>query len=289
MTDYYATLGVDRNATPDDIKKAYRKLASKHHPDKGGTTEQFQAIQVAYDTLSDPDKKAEYDNPNPFHGGGSRRQSHSHHGPFGADDDIQDILREMMGGRGFEFNFGGHRRQQRVNRSVRLEMVVNLTDTLTEQKKTIEVGLPSGKKELVSVTIPAGVRGGEQVVYRGLGDDTHKDLPRGDIIIVLGVQNDTKFQIDGLDLYEAVHVNCLEAIVGGVTTVTTIDGKTLELKIPRGSQHGTKLSIPSQGLVAKGGHGRGRHIVILDLKVPTDLTDEQLDVIRSTLLSKGGT
>ena len=130
MTDYYSTLGVDRNASLDDIKKAYRKLASKYHPDKGGDTAKFQEIQAAYDTLSDDNKRQQYDMERNGFGNGVKFQFHDF---GGGHPDISEIFRNFGFGTGGPFEF--HRPQQRRNKDLRIEIPIDLASTLQEQTK----------------------------------------------------------------------------------------------------------------------------------------------------------
>ena len=146
--DHYETLGVQRDAGEKDIKKAYRKLASKHHPDKGGDQEEFKKIQKAYETLSDPQKKAEYDNPNPFGG----------QNPFGGNP-FEDIFGDI---------FGQRRQPQRPPRPMyRTQLNVTLRQAYTGSQQTLELNTPQGKK-VINVTIPKGVQSGQQTKYDNL-------------------------------------------------------------------------------------------------------------------------
>ena len=152
MTDYYQTLGVERNASPDDIKKAYRKLANKHHPDKGGDQAKFKDISVAYDTLGDPQKKAEYDM------GGSNPHINMRTGNF---QDFADIFGfNFGGGGGHPFNdiFGQpHRGGMRRNKDLNIQCQVALKDSFVGKQLEANYRLPSGRNQNVVINIPAGM------------------------------------------------------------------------------------------------------------------------------------
>lgn len=271
---YYEILGITKEASADEIKKAYRKLASVHHPDKGGDTTKFQEIQVAYDTLSDPTKKQQYD----MQLSGTRHQHHSFN-----DLDIDEVLRTF----GFSFDMGSPfgRQQPRRNRDLRIEIPVTLESTLADQTKIIQIKTAAGTNTPVEVKIPRGVIGETTVKYSGLGDDLFTTLPRGDLYVHFNVQNADNFQANGLDLYTKVNVNCLLSIVGGKVTVIGLDNKQFELTLPKGTQAGMKFRIPQNGLYQLNSTVRGDLYVEIALTVPTDLTEEHLASIQSIINS----
>lgn len=268
---HYETLGISKTATADEIKKAYRKLASQHHPDKGGDKTKFQEIQKAYDTLGDDSKRQQYDM------GGNNdgfREFHFNHG------NIDDIFRS--------FGFGGdpfaqHRQQQRRNRDLRIEIPIPLVSTLEEQTKTIQVSTTNGEKSNLEVKIPRGITSGTQIKYSGLGDNLFNTLPRGDLYVQFNVHNAENFVINNVDLYTKTNVNCLLAVIGGTVNVTGLDGKVFELTLPAGTQPGLKYRIPQQGLYMMNTEARGDLYVELALTVPQDLSADQIDSIKSII------
>jgi len=284
MTTHYETLGVAESASPEEIKKAYRRLASKHHPDKGGDNAQFQNIQVAYDTLSDPERRQRYDHECKFGAGGPGGVHFQWHHNGAGGPDISDIFRQFGfgGGNPFEHHFAQHRQQQpRRNKDLRVEIPVTLSSTLTEEKKTISVQTTNGERTTVEVTIPRGISNGTSIKYPELGDNLFNTIPRGDLYVHISVQNDRGFIPNGIDLYTQINVNCLLAITGGEVTVNGIDNKTFKLNIPAGTQPGTKFRLSDQGLYQLNSEQRGNLFVEVVITVPRNLSPEQIETIRS--------
>jgi DnaJ-class molecular chaperone len=284
MTTHYDTLGVSKTATQAEIKKAYRKLAGQHHPDKGGDNETFAKINQANDILSNEQKRAQYDAElaGPRFGGfrqqGGDGNVHFRWGAGGDNVDISDILNSMRR------QFGGYGRQQEqrreVNRDIRIHIGLEAASTLAEQKRTLNIKMPNGKEEAVEITIPRGVPDGGTIRYSGLGDNSIATALRGDLYVLYSVTLPDGYQADGIDIYTEVIVNCLEAMIGCEREVTSLDGKVFSVKIPAGTQTGTKFAIADQGLYAPNHPGRGRLIVFVDIFILKDLTDDQLDKLR---------
>ena len=280
--NYYELLGVGDKATADEIKRAYRKLASQHHPDKGGDKTKFQEIQRAYDTLSDNNKRQQYDMQRNGFGGGDENVIFRWHSGGANHPDINEIFRN------FGFGFGGdpfaqHRQQQRRNKDLRVEIPLPLVTTLEEQSKTISVQTTNGHRETVEVTIPRGVTTGTQIKYAGLGDNLFNTLPRGDLYVQFTVHPAHGYVANGIDLHHRVSVNCLLALAGGDVTVPGIDGKTFLLTLPAGTQPGMKFRLPEQGLYELNSDRRGDLYVEVALHVPQNLTAEQLEIVRSLI------
>lgn len=268
--DHYSTLGVNKDATPDEIKKAYRKLASQHHPDKGGDVARFQEIEQAYRVLSDPAQRSEYDNPQ------QHTQFHWNAGNF-EHGDLNDIFRQ------FGFGFSGspfQRQQPKRNKDLRINIDLPLVTTLENQQKTVSVQTTNGHRETIQVNIPRGVTTGTQIKYASLGDNLFNTLPRGDLYVHFTVHNADGFVANGVDLYTQHRVNCLLAITGGTTVVNSLDGKQFILNIPQGTQPGTKFRLPQQGLFQLNSPQRGALFVQVDLFVPESLTEEQIEIIK---------
>jgi curved DNA-binding protein len=278
---YYEILGIAKEASADEIKRAYRKLASQHHPDKGGDKNKFQEIEQAYRTLSDDVSRQQYDMQlNGFGGQGFRspgvQEFHFHTG------DINDIFRSFGFGNGDPF--GQFRQQhQRRNKDLRIEIGITLASTLEEQTKNIIVKTTTGEQSPLEIKIPRGITHGTNIKYSGLGDNLFNTLPRGDLYIQFNIHHADNFIVNGVDLYTGSVVNCLLAITGGKITVTGIDGKLFELTVPPGCQHGTKFRIPKQGLYELNSNHRGDLYVEIGISIPQNLMPEQLESIQAIL------
>jgi molecular chaperone DnaJ len=269
MTDYYSTLGVARNATPDDIKKAYRRLAGIHHPDKGGDTAMFQKVQEAYETLSDPEKKQQYDNPNPFgqgmHGG--------FHGGFPGGFsfhtqgfDINDIFGQMFGHRG-----GGFKPQPP---SYRTTIFVSLEQVYNGGEQMLQFQSISGN-QTVKIQIPRGVEDGATLRYDNLIKDSI-------LIAEFRIHQHHKFQRMGQNLQSVQEVSIFDLIVGGSFEFDTISGKKVEVTIPPKSQPGNILRLSGEGL--PNNNGFGDQMILLKPTIP-DIIDSR--IIDSINLYKG--
>lgn len=267
MSDLYSTLGVDRSASSEEIKKAYRRLASKHHPDKGGDTATFQKIQAAYDTLSDSEKRSYYDT---F---GTTEPPKSNYG--NRQQDLDDIFAQFFG----QFrDHGTDRRRYRsrkFNQNVRARIQVTLEECLADINKVIELGMPDGSKQMLTVDIPRGLSNNITLTYPGKGDKTYPDVPPGDLEVVVEIQQHPQFQNNGVDLISTVHVDCITAMLGGKAKFLTLEGKEYELDIPSGTQSLSRFRVKGKGLYVMHRETRGDLYITVDVFVPTNLTDEQ--------------
>jgi len=276
---HYATLGINETADANEIKRAYRKLASQHHPDKGGDTARFQEIEAAYRVLSDPAQREQYDHQRQNPGGGFRFTVNGQD-MQGMPGGMDDILRNF----GFNFPgghpFGGMHQQPRRNKDLRIDIPVTLASTLEDQKKTVSVQTTNGSRENVEIVIPRGAQGGTQIKYPGLGDNFFATLPRGDLYVQVFMQPHAPFEVHGLDVVTTVHVDCLTAVIGGEVTVEGIDGSKFVLALTAGTQPNTTLRIRDHGVWQIHGSTRGNLHVKIAITVPRNLTEEQLQTIR---------
>ena len=254
MQDYYQTLGVNENASSDEIKKSYRTLASKHHPDKGGDTAKFQEIQAAYDILSDPKKRAEYDHQrnNP----GVNEFIFTHGDPF-------EHLRSIFGFSGGDFF---NRTQQRKNRNLKISLILSLAETLEEISKFVEI-VRGSQKQTVKLDLPPGVQHGQIFKYSGLGDNS-LPLPPGDLLVEINITPDYRFRIDNFDIITHVKINCFDAILGCEALVPSIKGNDLTFNVAPGTNPGAKYKLKGQGLRVTNSNLRGDLIAIIDVDIP---------------------
>jgi DnaJ-class molecular chaperone len=258
MTDYYAALGVPKTATADDIKKAFRKLASQHHPDKGGDTQKFQAIQEAYATLGDEQKRAEYDNPRPQFSG-----FHGH--PGGVN--INDIFGQMFGQQFAQ----QHQHPRRSH--VRMTLWISLLDVATGGRRTVSLGTQSGVSA-VEIEIPLGIADGDNVQYEGIG-------PGGsDLVVQFRISPDRTWQREGLNLTQEVRIDIWNLILGGQLTIDTLTGKTLSTTVPARTQPGTMLRLKGQGLKDRAGR-TGDILVRVQTFLPDQIAPEIIAAIQT--------
>lgn len=294
MEDYYKILGVSESASADEIKSAYRKLASKHHPDKGGVTETFQGIQAAYDTLSDPAKREKYDKNRKY--GSSYTYQKSPFQDFkdpwanwgqADDSNFDDFLDALMRAKFREREYQDKKYQQsRKNKDITIELKVPLKDTLEAHNKILTLRTHAVNDEVVTISVPRGVRDGEVIRYQGLGDNFFKSLPRGDLSVTFRLILPNGVQVDKENLTKAIDIDCLHAIIGCEKQFEAIDGKTYALTIPPGTQPGTKFKVTGQGLYGRNTSTRGDLYLIANITVPTNLTAEQVEIIRRAVTTQ---
>jgi DnaJ-class molecular chaperone len=256
MKKPHEILGVNANASPDEIKKAFKKLAMIHHPDKGGDPEKFKEINAAYQTLTNPQPE----NTNNFRG----------------DFNFNDIFsgtafEEVLRNNGFSF-----RRQYR-NHQLRANVLINLVDVYYGCDKNITIRTATGKEKIVSCRIPAGIEHGQVIKYSGIGDDSIAEAPPGDLLVVVQIQQHPVYSRipNSLHLVMDKTIGVFDAILGTRITVNTIDNKALSVNIARGTQQGTKIKLAGMGLRDEN-NNTGDLFVIIGLDVPNNLSEEQL-------------
>jgi curved DNA-binding protein len=282
MTDAYKILGVARDATEDQIKKAYRSMASKHHPDKGGDTAKFQEVSSAYETLSDPNKRHIHDNPQQYNRG-ARSGPDNFEFSFntGGGPNVDDIFSQFFSQRGGGAPFQQyHQPQQRRNKDLRINIVITLADTLTEHKKTVSVTSTNQDKFNVEVAIPRGIANGTTIKYSQLGDNFFESLTRGDLYVIITVIEDSRFEIHGINLVANLEITSIEAMTGTEKEVNGIDGSTFLIKIPVGCQFGTKFGLQGKGLYQMNTQHRGDLIINTIINTPV-LTAAQLEILKT--------
>ena len=265
--DYYSTLGVNKGANAEEIKKAYRGLAMKHHPDRGGDQAQFQKIQEAYATLSDDQKRQEYDF-GQQHPGGNQFHFHTGNNPFG------DVFGNMFNGGGFGGPFG-FRQGRPQNPTVSITIEITLEEAFTGKTLDAEIQLSNGKKKLINVEIPAGVDTNSQIRYQAMGEDNIPGIQPGDLIINIRVRPHSIFKRENNNLIFEKSLSVWDAILGTDVTFHTLDGRQLSVTVPPGSQPETMMMCKNEGMRDVHSGQRGNLYVKLKIQVPKNLTDAQ--------------
>ena len=268
--DYYSTLGINRNASQEEIKKAYKKMSMQHHPDRtGGDDSKFKEINEAYQTLNDPKKKQMYDQ----FGTADPRQHQYRSEDFNFEFDGNPF----MGGMDdiFASFFGNGARRSRSNRPIQVAVDVSLEDVLTGKQIGMEIQLLSGRTKVVTVDIPAGVEHGQQIRYAGIGDDSNRQARPGDVILHIRVLNHPVYERAGDNIVCNNQVDVFDLMIGGKTTIRTLEGRTLDINIPAGTQPDTVLSCKGEGLPNVRTKRKGNLLIRIKAKIPRSLTKEQ--------------
>ena len=274
MKNYYDILGVDEKATSADITRAFKELAKQHHPDRGGDKDRFQEISEAHDTLKNSQKRHDYDTMRKF--GGTRQGGGEH--PFFNEDIFGDFF-SGFGNEGFTFNFTGRngderifrnvRNQPRGNRNVQVRMAISIKEAMMNSEKTINYKLPSGRDEFATVKIPAGVQHGVTFKFSGMGDDSIRNMPRGDLMVVMSVLDSDGYTRKVNDLYTDKTIDCFQAVRGHEFNLKTLDDKIIKVKVPAGTQPGTLLTLKGLGMpVHKTLNIRGNLYVKIHILIP---------------------
>jgi curved DNA-binding protein len=294
-TDYYKELGVNRNASGDEIKKAYRKLAMKYHPDhtKGdkAAEEKFKKISEAYAVLSDKEKKKQYDT----YGSTDFHQRFSQEDIFKGFD-FSSIFEDLgFGGRGFSF-MGGRGGGQRFSfggspfgagagpqpaakgSDLVYELPLTLREVASGTSKTVSFQ-HGGRSEQLTVKIPKGMITGKKLRIPGKGESSPYGGPAGDLFIKSKVVADQVFSNDGYDLHIIKEIRLTDALLGTTISVPTLEGKELSLRIPPGTRHKTKMRLGGKGLPAMKGSQRGNLYVTIHMEIPSQLTAKQKELV----------
>lgn len=300
--DYYKTLGVPRDADADTIKKAFRKLARKHHPDAGGDEAKFKEINEAYEVLSDEKKRKLYDqygtaneNQIPFGGGAWQGQGGnpfggSGFGGFGSWADILESIRNGEGAFGTEWNFGGQGQTYHAQPKPQKGADKNVTMTVTFDEafkgceKKVRIGKAgTNEKETLSIKIPAGAVEGGRVRLKGKVALGIQGGPAGDLLVNIHIADHPLFKRDKADVLMDVPITFAEAALGTQIVVPTPEGKKVSIKVPAGCESGTVLKVKGKGAprLGKGATGTGDLLLTLHVAVPKTLNDKQKEALEA--------
>jgi DnaJ-class molecular chaperone len=292
MKDYYKTLGIDKGASKDDIKKAFRKLAHEHHPDKNkgnaDAEKKFKEASEAYSTLSDDNKRSQYDRfgsaggPQGFNsgqGGGAQGfggfdfSQFTQGGSFtqgGVEFDIGDIFSEFFG--------GGGQRRARKGRSITVDVEISFKESIFGAEKDLAVN-----KEKLTIKIPPGIESGQGLRVGGKGEEGEGG--RGDLIVRIWVKEHAHFRKEAFNLVMELDLKLTLALAGGSMMIETLDGP-IELKIPVGTSHGEILRIKGKGVpyeqtgnIFGTGGRRGDLLVVTHVSMPKKLSKAALQAI----------
>ena len=284
--DYYEVLGVSRDASKRDIKKAYKRLAMKYHPDKNSgdatSEEKFKEVKEAYETLTDTEKRRQFDD---F--GHQAPENRGYGGQRGhASGGFEDIFGGAFGQRGGGFSGGGFDdifSQARAGRSrpqkgqdQEFTFTIDFVDAVQGAKKTVELPI-NGEKKKISVNIPAGIKDGEKIRYAGKGNAGVNGGPAGDLLLTISSRPHAFLERDGNNLICNIKVDMVTAALGGESEVKVLDSQ-FKLKIPAGTQTGRKFKMTGKGITNRKGE-TGDLLIKAQVETPTNLSSKQKELL----------
>ncbi|MDP2651081.1 MAG: DnaJ C-terminal domain-containing protein [bacterium] len=282
MKDYYKILGVNKEASQEEIKKAFRKLAHAYHPDKkGGDEAKFKEASEAYAVLSDQKKRSQYDSMGSMGGfgaGGFQGQGGFNASDFGFDfsnfsgagfdaGDLGDILSSIFGGR-----------RVRRGRDIAVDIELSFQESIFGAERKVVINSKLVKQKEVTIKVPPGIDDGQMVRLSGMGETLEGGVP-GDLYVKVHVRRHPYLRKDGFNLVMDLEVKLSEALLGAERTIHTLDGE-ITLKIPASTKHGTILRVKNKGvphdsMSARQSGGRGDLYVRILVQIPDKLTREQ--------------
>lgn len=309
--DYYEVLGIRKSASDAEIKKAYRKMAKKYHPDMNKDNPQaeelFKEVTEAYNVLSDKEKRKLYDQfghaafeegaeQDSTYGAGEAGGSFHFHGNPGdgyqefhyTGDNLDDILEGFFGGgksAGFgesfygggfqgESGFGSRRRRSREGEDVLAKVEVSLEEAALGAEKRIHFRSPDGSEQSLQVHIPAGIDSGQKLRLKGKGMPGYNGGEAGNLLLEVTVRDKAGFERKGMDLYTTVEIPFETAVLGGEAIVPTLNGR-VSCKIKEGTQSGTKIRLKGKGIVSmKNPAQKGDEYAVIQIRVPRHLSSD---------------
>lgn len=296
--NYYDVLGVSKTATEDEIKKAFRKLARKHHPDAGGSEEKFKEINEAYEILSDKKKREQYDQygqyfgeqgPPPGYGAAGAGAGGFPGGGFGGFSgggqqvnfdlgDLGDIFGSMFGGgsHGGQFGgFGSRGKSPMRGQDLQIETTITFEQALVGTQLTLKTS--SGRE--IKVNVPAGATDGGKLRFRGKGEPGVNGGPTGDVYVITKIAPHKYYARDKANVILTLPLTIAEAALGTTVTIPVPDGSKAKLKIPAGTQEGKIFRMKGKGAPKLKGGGNGDLMVKAHIAIPTSLTKQQKELL----------
>jgi DnaJ-class molecular chaperone len=278
--DYYKTLGVDKNASEDDVKKAFRKLAHTYHPDKkGGDEAKFKEVNEAYSVLSDKQKRQQYDSFGSAGPGMGGAGTGGFQGGFNASDfgfdfsqggfeggDLNDILSSIFGGR-----------RVRRGRDVAVDIELSFEESIFGTDRKVVINSKLVKQKEVAIHVPSGIDDGQMIQMRGMGETLEGGSTPGDLYVKVHVRRHPTLRKEGYNLLTELPIKLSEALLGVEKTLITLDGD-VTLKIPAGTNTGSILRVKGKG-VPQGNNRRGDLYVRITFKLPEKLSKESKKLI----------
>lgn len=263
--NYYKTLGLESNATTEEVKQAYRKLAMKHHPDRGGDEAEFKKIKEAYEAIT----SGRANSPN-F---GSYRSN----GPFRGFEDLNDIIRRTQ--RGGSWNFDDWREPEVTNPDVNISIPCTLEEAHKGFVKDITFTLPDGTEKEMKITFPPGSTEDIKIRFVGDGGQLIKEKPPGDLFAKIRIEPHNFWHLTGRDLHAIMRISVWQAMCGADVEITDIDGSTIQITVPAGSQPGSQLRLRNRGFNVRGMNTRGNAFITIEVHIPKLGPEDQTKTI----------
>ncbi|MDR1185469.1 MAG: DnaJ domain-containing protein [Coriobacteriales bacterium] len=290
--NYYEVMGLKEDASADEIKKAFKKLARKHHPDAGGDEARFKDISEAYEVLSDKEKREEYDtflkfgayggaagNGSPFNwsgaggaGDGSWRTVVTDFADLGGIGDIFNRIRHGEGAFGTEWDFP---RRAEKGRDLQVTLLVSFEEAFRGVEKSVTVRTGDGREQKIDVKVPAGAIEGGKLRYKGRGGEGTGGGARGDLIIVTSIKPHDIYSRKGANVHLELPISVTEAALGAQVVVPAPDGSKVKIRIPAGTQDGKTLVVRGKGAPRVKGEGCGDLKIQVRLVLPSELNARQ--------------
>jgi curved DNA-binding protein len=262
--NYYRTLGLEPGASDEDVKKAYRKLAMKHHPDRGGDESEFKKIKEAYESI--------------IEGKGQPRDFDPR--GFDAFQDLHDMFNmgRRAGGRNWSFHGGWE--ENLTNTDITVSVPISLEDAHNGFTRTIEFTTPSGLQKKLSVTFPTGTTRDIKIRYAGEGDVLNPKLPPGDLYVRVDILPHPIWNVDRSNLHTSIRLTAWQAMFGTTVEIEEISGSTIEVNIPAGTQPNSQLRLKNRGMNIRGSNERGNAFLTVEVVIPKlDPEDREKSII----------